>query len=232
MFFKRKLHVWFRPEPLKNSIGRKADATELVLEASFRDYLRHLVESATSPLVVKYTAAGIHDASEETMISVSGKHNPSEARNLELKVLTPLFYSRFVHYAHDLEAFFSEFNESATIWLSEPSLLPELVLKKPRPPLIITNLANYFYFKAIQSLRQRPAPIQGPNTSNRPTRCNDSAEKELDIRTFRLSAMDGFIIAERPLAEQRRYRTEVLRLFISDRIGFGSANILRAETFL
>lgn len=28
LFFQKKLHVWYRPEPLKESIGRNADATE------------------------------------------------------------------------------------------------------------------------------------------------------------------------------------------------------------
>jgi hypothetical protein len=231
LFFRRKLHVWYRPEPLKNSIGRHADATEQVLEASFRSYLRYLVKSATSPVIVTYTAAGIRDASEEKMISESGKDNESEARILELKVLTPVFYSRFVHYAHDLEAFFSEFNESGTIWLSQPSVLPKLVLKKPRPPHSMPNLVNYLCFKAIQNLRRRPAPIEGPNTTTAAA-THGRAEKKSDIRTFRLSATDGYVLAESTIAEQRRYRTEVLKLFISDRIALGSVGLVKAELLL
>jgi DUF1365 family protein len=231
LFFRRKLHVWFRPEPLKTSIGRHADTTEQVLEESFRSYLRYLVKSATSRLIVTYTAAGILDASEETMISESGKDKESDARILEVKVLNPVFYSRFVHYAHDLEAFFSEFHESGTIWLSEPSVLPELVLKKPRPPYSIPNLINYLCFKAIQNLRRRPAPIEDPNTSSGVTK-QSAVEKKSDIRAFRLSAMDGYILAESTLVEQKKYRTEVLKLFISDRIAFGSVDLLKAELFL
>ena len=231
LFFRRKLHIWFRPEPLKNSIGRHADATEQVLEARFRGYLRYLVKSATSPLVVSYIAAGIPDAPEETMTSESGKDSDSDARILDFKVLTPVFYSRFVHYAHDLEAFFSEFHESGTIWLSQPSVLPELVLKKPRPQHSVPNIVNYVYFKAIQNLRRRPAPIEGPNTSSGATK-QSVVEKKSDIRTFRLSAMDGYILTESTLAEQKKYRMEVLKLFISDRIALGSVDLLKAELFL
>jgi hypothetical protein len=36
LFSIERLYVWFRPKPLKTSIGRHADATEQVLEASFR----------------------------------------------------------------------------------------------------------------------------------------------------------------------------------------------------
>jgi DUF1365 family protein len=231
LFFRRKLHVWYRPEPLKTSIGRHADAIEQVLEASFRSYLRYLVKSATSPLIVTYTAAGICDASEETIISESGKDNESDAIILEFKVLTPVFYSRFVHYAHDLEAFFSEFHESGTIWLSQPSVLPKLVLKKPRPLHSIPDLVNYLCFKAIQNLRRRPTQIEGPNTTTRAA-AHSGVEKKSDIRTFRLSAMDGYILAESTLAEQKKYRMMVLKLFISDRIALGSVDLLKAELFL
>jgi hypothetical protein len=201
-----------------------------VLEASFRSYLQYLVKSTTSPLIVTYTAAGICDASEETMKSEC-EDNISDVRFLEFKVLTPIFYSRFVHYAHNLEAFFSEFHESGTIWLSEPSVLPELVLKKPRPPHSVPNLLNYLCFKAIRSLRRRPAPIEGPNARSGTVK-QSAAEKKSDIRIFRLSAMDGYILAETTPAEQKKYRMEVLRLFISDRIALGSVDLLKAELFL
>lgn len=75
LFFRRKLHVWFRPELFKISIGRHADATEQVLEASFRSYLRYLVKTASSPITVTYTAAGLRDISAEKMISEAGKDN-------------------------------------------------------------------------------------------------------------------------------------------------------------
>lgn len=231
LFFRRKLQVWFRPEPLKISIGRHADATEQVLEASFRSCLRYLVKTATSPITVTYTAAGLRDTSEEKMISEAGKDNGYSSKTLELRVLTPVFYSRFVHYAHDLEAFFTELHESGTIWLSQPSLLPEILLKKPRPLHPIPNLVNYFSFRAIQSLRRRPAPIEGSNTTSAVARQSD-VEKKSDIRTFRLSAMDGYILAESTLAERRKYRTQVLKLFISDRVALGNVDLLMAELFI
>lgn len=231
LFIKRKLRIWITPELRRGNMDRRANATEQVLEGCFRNYLRYLVESAASPLAVEYTASGILGASEQIIISASMKDNLSKAKSLKLKVLTPLFYSRFVHYAHDFVAFFSEFNESKTIWLSQPSLVPELVLKKSRPPHIITNLVNFLCFKAIQNLRRRPVPIENPHTPHQTAKHGNSGEKS-DIRTFRLSAMDGFILAQCHFAEQRKYRTEVLKLFISDRIGFGSVKILGVEIFL
>jgi Protein of unknown function (DUF1365) len=233
LFFRRKLHVWFRPEPLKSSIGRNADATEQLLETCFRNYLHYLVEIATSPLVVKYTPAGIKDASEETITSPLTKSDSSTAETLELKVLTPVFYSRFVHYAHDLEAIFSKFNENGTVWISNPSHLPSLLLKKPQPPQNITSWVDYLSFKLIQNLRQRHPNIEGGTTSAEKAKASDDAlRKKSDIRTFRLSAMDGYVLAKGTLAERREYRAQVLKLFISDRIAFGKGEIFAAEVFL
>ncbi|KAL2148320.1 hypothetical protein VTH82DRAFT_2240 [Thermothelomyces myriococcoides] len=57
LFFRRRLRVWFRPEPLKGTLSRRATGTERQLEAVFRRYLQHLVEQAQVAVEVKYTAA-------------------------------------------------------------------------------------------------------------------------------------------------------------------------------
>lgn len=230
LFFMKKLHVWFRPEPLKESMGRHADVTEQQLEVSFRNYLRYLVETAPSALIVNYTAAGIIINPEETMKSDAADDDLSSASVLDFKVLTPVFYSRFVHYAHDVEAIFSEFTESSTIWLSQPSLLPELVIKRPQPPHETPSRVNYLIFKAIQKLRRRPSPIEGPIGSAKQEKSHSVTKS--DIRNFRISAMDAFILAEGEPAEQESYRWQVLKLFICDRVAFGSVDIFKAEIFL
>jgi hypothetical protein len=233
LFFKRKLHVWFRPEPSNTSIGRNADSTEQFLEASFRNYLRYLVKSAKSPLIVKYKAAGISDSQEESMRSDVVSNDPSASNTLEFKVLTPVFYSRFVHYAHDLEALCSEFSDSETIWLSQPSLLPQLVLKKPLPPQLLASWTDYIFFKSIQKFRQRPSPIDNPKTSSSGKGPENVIKgTKSDIRTFRLSGMDGYVLAQGTKAEQKIYRAQVLKVFISNYVALGNIDILRAEVFV
>jgi DUF1365 family protein len=232
LFFRRKLHVWFRPEPLKDSMGRHADKTEQILESSFRNYLRYLVETSPASLIVNYTGAGIVKDPTETMKSDSADDDPSTAKTLEFKVLTPLFYTRFIHYAHDLEAIFSELNESGTIWLSQPSLLPNLVIKRPQPPHETPSWASYLSFKAIQRLRQRPSIIEGPETKKQTDQNANPSVTKTDIRSFRLSAMDGYILAESEEAEQRDYRYQVLKVFVSDYVAFGNVDVLAAEMFL
>jgi hypothetical protein len=230
LFFHKKLHVWYRPEPLKESIGRHADATEQALETFFRNYLRYLVESATLPLIVNYKAAGLSECSEETIVSDSTHDDPSTAKILDFRVLTPVFYSRFVYYAHDLEALCSELTESETIWVSDPSLLPRLVLKKPQPTQSITSWTNYACFRVIQKLRQRPSPIENPRRSI--DAAKDDAAKQSDIRTFRPSAMDCYVLSRCIYDEQKSYRSQLLKLFISDLIAFGNVDVLKVELFM
>jgi DUF1365 family protein len=235
LFFKRKMHVWFRPEPLKESMARTATSNEAALEAIFRAYLRHLVNSASKPLIVNYTAAGIANAGE-TMVSDLVPSDPNSKTGpkidtLDFKVLTPIFYPRFTHYAHDLEAFFAESAESCTIYLSRPDLLPTLVLKKQLPDQEITSRINSVCFHLIQKMRCRPERIEPPpvRSSDAPKREKDARVTREDIRTFRSSAMDAFVLINLSEKEQGIYRIEVLKLFLSRFVALGDVEILEME---
>lgn len=111
LFFYHQLHIWYRPEPLKDSLGRLADNTEAKLELIFRQYLRYLVEQSTSPLSVTYVPSGLLESSEETFTSPGAAVHPEQTDYLKIKILTPVFYPRFVHYAHDFEAISCELAE-------------------------------------------------------------------------------------------------------------------------
>ncbi|CAK7206995.1 hypothetical protein SEUCBS139899_009803 [Sporothrix eucalyptigena] len=271
LFLRKRLHVWFRPEPLAKSMGRLADATEKQLEAVFRLYLRHLVENVDDdkglgqPLAVRYVPCGIPEAQPELMLSpaagkaadhlsVSGndavtvKTAPVGADEIEFHVLTPVFYTRFVHYAHDVEALFCELRESGTTSIT-PQAAPALFAKrvfsksKPPPPLQVTSPIDFVMFKAIQKLRHRPDPIQRPMTwptnkypaPNSPTSPSDSTSPmtvSKDLRGFRLSAMDGFVLSLTSGEDwhlRRSYRTTVFSLFLADRLAFGSVPLLQLQ---
>ncbi|KAI0842525.1 hypothetical protein F5Y06DRAFT_306060 [Hypoxylon sp. FL0890] len=230
LFFQRKLHVWYRPEPLKTSIGRHADKTERVLEPIFRRYLKHLVEQTPESLSIKYIPSGIADAPVEIMVSASAAENPSPAEEMEFKVLTPAFYSRFVYYAHDFEAIFSELKENNTIWVSNAKLLPKLFVKKDPPlPLQTASYLDYGYFMAIKKLRQRPERLERPLTSSQTSTTTCSPK---DIRGFRLSSMDGYVLAHEDSKTRGAYRNSVLKLFIADRIALGNVDVLQLEHWI
>ncbi|KAI0152934.1 hypothetical protein GGR57DRAFT_492632 [Xylariaceae sp. FL1272] len=228
LYFKRQLHVWYRPEPLKESISRQATATECELEIIFRRYLRYLVAQSAASFDVQYFPAGIPNSVDEQMLSAAAEENPQNTERLEIKVLTPAFYTRFVYYAHDFEAMFCEFRESCTIWISNPQLLPKLVIKKPLPPLNTASYSDYCYFTAIKNMRHRPEIIQRPLTSKEPV----AVQTSQDIRAFRLSSMDGYVLGDEDDGMRQRYRHLVLKLFITDYIAAGSTEVLWFETLL
>ncbi|KAK7989663.1 dihydroxyacetone kinase [Apiospora arundinis] len=228
LFFQRKLHVWYRPEPRKQSMARKADETETGLEEFFRKYLRHLVQQCPAPMTIRYVPSGIADASIETMTNVAGSGTSGDDQTMEFKVLTPLFYTRFVYYAHDLEALFCELNDNCTIWVSRPDLLPKLLFKKPSPPLDMQNVFEYGQSKLIQRLRQRPERIEQPMTSAQ-TPTKPATHLKQDIRDFRPSAMDGFIMSTEEPQARRLYRCLVLKRFIADRLALGDEGLLWLE---
>lgn len=226
LFFRRKLHVWYRPEPLKESIGRRADRTERRLELVFRRYLRHLVEASDIPVAVKYIPSGLSDGAEELMLPRVLRDSVSDIQALDFKVLTPVFYSRFACYAHDLEAIFCEFRENCTVWISHPEMIPRLFLKAPLPPLKTSNYVDFAYFKAIQRLRRNPEKIERPLTSSAAATARG---QEADIRGFRISSMDSYVLTREETETKNTYRSAVLKLFIADRMSLGFMPLLEAQ---
>lgn len=225
LFFSHQLHVWYRPEPLKDSLGRLADDTERRLEPIFRQYLRFLVEQSPNPLTVKYVPSGIRESGEETFISFKAPRQSEQAQSMEIRILTPVFYSRFVRFAHDFEAMFSELAENHTIWVDKPELLPKLFLKQQPPPLHVSRFADFVYFKLIQKLRRRPARIVRPMTSADRAKPMTNAE---DVRSFRISPMDAFVLGHSSKETRGSYRSLLVRIFVADRLFFGMTEIIYA----
>lgn len=222
LWFQRRLHVWYRPEPLKESIGRTADFAERKLELVFRQYLRSLVDHCQGAVAVKYIPSGVADSGRELMLSPTAKTESDTVEEMEFKILTPAFYTRFVFYAHDLEALFSELQESCTIWVSRPDLLPKLLFRKPAPALEARSPWDYVFFEAIRHLRRRPEKITRPLTSSQAPIQPSTTTTVVDIREFRISSMDSFILRQENAKMRRQYRGLVLKLFIADRLAYGS----------
>jgi hypothetical protein len=229
LYYRRKLHVWYRPEPLVSSIGRRADAAELELESLFRKYLHHLVKECPAPVVLRYSSSGIPDRTIDVMASPAAQKRRKQTEEVELTVLTPSFYRRFIHYAHDFEAIFSEFRDSCTVSVDNPDMLPKLLLKKPPPALRTSNVGDYIYFRIIQRLRRRPERIERPLTS---ATIHRETPPAADIRDFRLSPMDGYILAQGDIRERKQYRSVVTRILLAERIACGSLQLLWLEQLI
>ncbi|KAM0340082.1 hypothetical protein ACHAPU_010655 [Fusarium lateritium] len=217
--------------PVSVSTGRPADKIEIILERTFRQYIKHLVEKSSTPLAVRYTSSGIAEASEDVLTAQqpSSLEKTVDGNEVIFRILTPAFYSRFVRYAHDSEAFFCELAESCTFWTDEPDRLLKVFLKKGSGPLHASNLVDYIYFQLIKNLRRRPAKIERPLTSA------DKASlpaNGVDIRDFRMSSMDAFVLGQEDDRLKKAYRTAVVRLFVADRITLGNVRLLGMMEFM
>lgn len=221
LFFKRKLHVWFRPEVHPTSIGRRPTSAEITLEAFFSKYLEDLVQNCALHIEVTYHP-GLPDRQESVFKSSQLASGSKPPEQLEIKVLTPAFFSRFVHYAHSSEVFDREcvFTDvkNRTIWVSKPALLLAL---------LDSTTSDYQHIKAhgpldsmrwwiLKRLRCTP-PVQSyPVTPQ--------ADEGQDIRRMTHSPLDRFVQVR--CDDTWVYRRQCIRLFLARRLVFGYPELI------
>lgn len=194
LYFKRKLNVWFRPEVLASSIGRTHTSSEAILEAFFFAYLSFLVDSASEPLQFKYTPAG----GLGTCITLTSKNSRADQipKQLGLKVLTPAFYTRFVHYAHTSRAFLWESiqpspdNRTCIFENAENLHLILSTLDDTTPATAVSDLRtiDQYRWRLLQRLRSGPPPVANPDSDTPSNRASDQED-----HTMPFSNLDRFV---------------------------------------
>lgn len=230
LFFKKKLHVWFRPEVTPTSIGRTYTPEETDLEAYFRTFLTSVVEGADRSLRVIYQAA--HSDSELVLYSSGYLREKEQERTLTVKILSPAFYSRFVHYAHAKEAFDREAlatdEKNRTLIIEPAHLLPALLdaIKQATSSQTLqhTSLLERARWSILRQLRCPPPEPSYPTTAS------DPAVTTTDIRAFPRSELDAF--ARTSLADGADYRRTCTRLFLAQRFALGFPVLISAFDLL
>ncbi|MBE3046445.1 hypothetical protein IMZ48_28720, partial [Candidatus Bathyarchaeota archaeon] len=110
--------------------------------------------------------------------------------------------------------------------VTNPDLLPHLLLKRPPPVVNTGSIINYLHFESIRRLRRRPPrivrPLQSCESGPRP----ETGARVVDIRELRLSSMDGYVLAEASAGVRRRYRSVVARVLLAERVAFRSMEAL------
>lgn len=219
-----------RPEPKAETLSRHADAFETLIESIFREYLRYVVESAGIPLKVKYTPYGISDCRIEILVSPGTQLFPSSAEpeQLDIKVLSPTFYTNFSHAAHPIAILLASdkprySNQSPTLKISNRDILRTLyfdLCPQPTPyPLKTLAIFERIEWKVIQSLRHHAFQIPPPPSPKRP-RCS------------RFTAFEAFIFEKCEAEERKEYARRKFKMMISERIAFGWVQILNLEIFV
>lgn len=235
LFFTRKLHVWYRPEVRTSSIGRLPTPSEIILHNVFQAYLHQLVHQ-TPELFCIIFKSGLPDISPQTITTARPSTSDRPIRNLELRVLTPSFYSRFVHYAYtseaiDRECVFTD-EKNRTMWLCHPQLLSLLLSTKssprsePEQPVLRSRLDN-LRWHFLQKLRCPPPPAASAPSLLTLRRFHVS-----DIRVSPLSELDCFVRSVHGSAYSAEYRRTVTKLFLAQRLALGCVEAVEVADLL
>ncbi|SMY19213.1 unnamed protein product [Zymoseptoria tritici ST99CH_1A5] len=236
LFFKRKLHVWYRPETAASSIGRAYTADERALEDFFRTFVTHVVEQSNKPLRVIYEPAH-NEGKEYVLYSPGFTYEEAHTHTVTLKVLSPAFYSRFIHYAHAQEAFDREClatdEKNRTLLMDGTHALPILlhsisaVDRHTRQHLKPLSHLDTLRWSLLKRLRCPPAAASYPAT------VPSSSEGDytiLDIRSFPLSELDRYIQLHSHASEA--YTRVAIKLFAAERLTFGIPALLKGFDML
>ncbi|KAI9813194.1 MAG: hypothetical protein M1832_006366 [Thelocarpon impressellum] len=240
LFLKRRLgmRVYWRPEVRLNSIAREETLSERTLEMFFRNFLEHKVAGLDIPIVVNYKAALRNHPRTETFSSPSVPSHPEDTEVVDVVVLTPVFYGRFVHYAHMMEAFSMEMlcpeEENKTVSVSNPELLPKIFagssdsqIGKYHGTQTLSGLLGTLRWMCLRALRTHPPP-----PSYLATIRQASGPPKNDIRSFPFAPIDKFVDEKCNAEEARAYRAAVTELFLSNRFALGDPGILQAYDFV
>ncbi|KAI9647941.1 hypothetical protein NHQ30_004331 [Ciborinia camelliae] len=218
LFFKRSLPWVSRPEPIKVTLSRHADTTQKSLEVLFRQYLRHIIEMTDQPLVLTYRPAGLLDNMVEIMHSPSVQMSSSKAKQIEISVLTPIFYHQFIKYIDILQALETE-SKNQIVSISNIDLLwtrpvkPDIQSAVRSEKFIPSKIDgfNYMFFQTIHSTRIHP---------------------NLENTGGILSPFDEFILSQTDHTTLSLYKKILLKMWLSDWIALGWGDLLDFQFWL
>lgn len=232
LFFRKNLQVWFRPEVVETSLGRTYTADEAILEQFFSTFLENIVSNAEKPLRLIYEPA--HAGGEEiVMYSPGFTYEEDHQRTLTIKVLSPAFYSRLVHYAHIKEAFDREClateEKNRTVVVRSPQLLPIFLQAVTQRRATWTShsrsLPEQIRWSLVRRLRCSP-----PAQSYSQARETPSAYTVSDIRNLQDSELDRFVRHEGESVSG--YQRIELKLFLAQRFAFGVPAFVSAADWM
>ena len=246
LLFHRGMKWVFRPEPRKDTMPRPADATEQCIESALRAYLQNVVSHSQQALTLRYVPAGLAPPSptEEIMTSPAAQLLPeSSVKEVELRVLTPLFYSRLVQYPPAstskslLPALLSEHHINSTITISNPDVLSALDFTSSEAKDL--NTITKLSLQLLSTLRSssEPAPISRlpnepppptPSTLPRPSTTNPSHEPGQTSH----SVLDLHALTNVSPDAQKEYVNKVATLLLAGRISHGWMEIIDFEILL
>ncbi|KAG8625281.1 hypothetical protein KVT40_007032 [Elsinoe batatas] len=233
LFFARKLHVWYRPEVLATSLGRRTTAEERIIEGCFSKYLKFLVDRSQFPIEVVYHPPGDIGESQRWR-SPAANQTEEEVRSLVINVTGPAFYSRMVHYPHLTEAFnregFCTDEKNRTVLLSKPDVLDMLLAEdSKRPGIKRFNRVEKWQWNVLKYTRCPPFAVSYEEKQTAKSVPGMSIE---DIGPPRLSQLDHFVMQRITADEAAEYRTLVTKTFLAQRYALGITPLVSLADYI
>jgi DUF1365 family protein len=235
LYFKKSLAVFFRPEVAKSSISRHATTEEKILESFFCSYLKDIVDNAQSSVMLSYRPApGTGTSAEIVLRSPSATEKADQTCDLD--ILSPAFYSRFVHYAHTSEAVDREFLctdvRNRTISIHNAACLGMLFQTQGTASKAVhTSKGRSLLTRVLWQLMRRlrcAAAVQSYTEAD--TKMTHGQAISKDIRALPLSNLDLFVLQTSTNAFD--YRRTVTNLFLAQRFAFGLTAIINTAEFM
>jgi len=150
-------------------------------------------------------------------------------KKIEIRVLTPGFYSRLVHYTYtseavDRECIFTD-ERNRTLWICRPQLLPLLLsqrssLRSKDGVVVERSYLDELRWLLLKKLRCAPAD---PAYSVTPKSTTSTIN---DIRHRPYSELDKFARSVEGRCYAGEYRRAVTKLFLAQRFCFGFSEIV------
>ena len=222
LFFKRKLHVWYRPEVLRESIGRHETSDERAIATSFCSLLRYRVENSDLSFPIRFESGISTNWAPEL---ITPKHlrlsQESPAPDpIVLQITTPLFYSRLARHQSISNFLTSEIHnsddKSRTMHISKnPEAIISLFSDNPRKDPYTT----------------KPSPLLTRLRWSLVFTLRSLAHKQRNPHLSPVSSLDEFVMRHETPAISTKYRRAVLKLLASDVFTFGVPEILDAASW-
>lgn len=221
LLYRLRLDMSSKPEPLVGTLGRHATPVEESLEVCFSQYLELWTSRSGKPLSVKYYTSGPLSCPPRIFTSSNSK-GPGRDDILELRVLTPAFYSRFIQYWDDLDAVITELNIHKTIWVDKPKLLSN-ILGKTGIKTRAMSLSDRLFASLVITLRDRPSSITLDSALEVSSPIGRIA---VESKEGTMSTMDAFIVSNRSKGLKRQFQWAAPRQLIADRYFMGRTDLL------
>lgn len=186
-------------------------------------YLHYLIDNSDAELDLAYISpTSGNKPMRFSSIEDHGTHR--NMRTLEIRVLSPAFFSRFVHYAHTSEAFDREGlftdEKNRTILVSNPELLT-LLLKSERDISFMKTYLTPLDRLRWDIHRKTRCPPGSPTYPS--IRQDSTVAKVKDVRMKTFSPMDRVVQRS---GRAWLYRRQCMRLFLAQRLALGFTPLL------